>query len=75
MRELIRSNEPVLLSFAQALLRDAGVAVTLADQNMSVMEGSIGVFPRRLLVAAEDWDRAERLLIEAELDQWIWRDG
>lgn len=75
MREIIRSNDPVLMSFAQALLRDAGMETMLADQNMSIMEGSIGVFPRRLLVASDDWLRAERVLVESDLGQWVWRDG
>jgi len=47
----------------------------VADQNMSVMEGSIGILPRRLLVASGDWLRAERVLMEADLGKWIWRDG
>jgi hypothetical protein len=75
MREIIRSNDAVLLSFAQVLLRDAGVETVVADQNMSILEGSIGIFPRRLLVASDDWLRAERLLAEADLGDWIWRDG
>lgn len=75
MREIIRSNDPVLMSYAQVLLRDAGMEAVVADQNMSVLEGSIGILPRRLLVASGDWQRAESVLIEAELGEWIWRDG
>lgn len=75
MREIIRCNDPVLMSFAQVLLRDAGMEAVEVDQNMSIMEGSIGAFPRRLLVATDDWRRAERVLVEAELGAWIWRDG
>jgi hypothetical protein len=70
MREIIRSNDPVLLSFAQVLLRDAGLESVLADVNMSVLEGSIGVLPRRLLVASDDWLRAERVLVQADLGNW-----
>ena len=62
------------MSFAQVLLRDAGMESMVADQNMSIMEGSIGVFPRRLLVASDEWRHAERVLVEAELGEWIWRD-
>lgn len=75
MREIIRSNDPVLMSFAQVLLRDAGMETVVADQNMSIMEGSIGVFPRRLLVLSDEWLKAERVLVEADLGEWIWRDG
>ena len=74
MREIIRSNDPVLLSFAQVLLRDAGLESVLADVNMSVLEGSIGVLPRRLLVASDDWLRAERVLVQADLGNWVNRD-
>lgn len=71
MQELMRSNDIVLINFVEALLRDAGCAVVIADQNMSVMEGSIGAFPRRVLVAAEDLAQARRVLRDAELGAWI----
>ncbi|MBB3949635.1 DUF2007 domain-containing protein [Aureimonas jatrophae] len=67
MLELIRTNDPVLLSFAQSLLKDAGIAHFLADAHMSVLDGSIGVLPRRLLVDRNEIDRARRLLRDAEL--------
>ena len=51
MIELIRTNDAVVISFAEALLRDAGIACFVADQNMSVLDGSIGILPRRLMVA------------------------
>ncbi len=65
MRELIRSNDPVLLSAIGALLDGAGVRYLVFDQNMSVLEGSIGVLARRLLVHEEQLDEARRLLTEA----------
>src|SRR5262245_46680563 len=55
MRELLRSNDAVLINYAQSLLRQAGIASFLADQHTSAAEGSIGAFPRRLMVGAEDW--------------------
>ncbi len=67
MLELIRSNDPVLLSFAQSLLKDAGIGHFLADAHMSVLDGSIGVLPRRLLVDGDEIERARRLLRDAEL--------
>jgi len=75
MRELLRSNDAVLLSFAEAVLREAGIASYLADQYISVVEGSIGAFPRRLLVSDDDRDAARRALSQAGLDQWLIGDG
>jgi putative signal transducing protein len=75
MRELIRTNDFVLLSFVEALLRDSKIAAVVADQNMSVMEGSIGILPRRLLVDEDSWPQAKRLLEEADLGRWISRQG
>jgi hypothetical protein len=62
MREILKSNNPVLLSFAQALLSDADIAHEVFDTNMSIMDGSLGILPRRLMVADEDFTRARTLL-------------
>ncbi|MGQ7792237.1 putative signal transducing protein [Faunimonas sp. B44] len=67
MNELLRSNDPVLLSYVQALLNEAGIVHTLADLNMSVIEGSIGILPRRILVPSRHLAAARRLLDEAGL--------
>jgi hypothetical protein len=66
MKELLRTNNFVYLSFAEAVLKDAGVDVLIFDAHMSVMEGSLGVLPRRLMVADEDFSRARKILAEAE---------
>ncbi len=50
MRELVRTNDAVLISAIEALLNGAHIAHMVVDQNMSVLEGSIGIFPRRILV-------------------------
>ena len=71
MREILRSNNPVLLSFVEVLLRDAGVQPLVADGNMSIMEGSIGVLPRRILVSSDELIRARRVLEEAGLGHWV----
>ena len=63
------------ISFAQAVLKEAGIANFVADQHMSVAEGSIGAFPRRLLVDAADWTAARRALMEAGLGKWLVDDG
>jgi hypothetical protein len=65
MRVIATSNDPVRLSFLVALLADAGIRATVLDQHMSVVEGSIGAIPRRLMVAEEDYSRARRVLVEA----------
>jgi len=58
----MRSNDLVHLSWAEAMLRSAGIDSVLADVHVSSVEGSIGILPRRLLVAAEDADEARRVL-------------
>lgn len=67
MKELFRTNDAVLLSYVDALLSDAGIGHMVADQNMSIVEGSIGALPRRMLVESSRWDQAVRLLSEAGL--------
>lgn len=62
MEELLRTTDPTLVPFATALLRGEHIDCFALDTNMSVMEGSIGVFPRRLMVRAEDLERARRIL-------------
>ncbi len=75
MREILRSNDAVLIGFAQSLLRQAGIGNFLADQHISIVEGSIGAFPRRLLVGEADWTAAKRMLDEAGLGAWLVADG
>ena len=72
MHELLRSNDAVLLSFAEAVLRQMGIFCLVADQHISVIEGSIGAFPRRLLVDSDDATAGRRALEEAGLGQWIY---
>lgn len=71
MRELIRTNDRVLLSFVETLLRDAGIESFPADSNMSVLEGSIGILPQRLLVSSNSYDEACRVMRGADLGQWV----
>lgn len=68
MKELFRSNDAVLLSYVEAILSDAGVAHQIADGYMSIMEGSLGVLPRRMLVAEDEWAQARRILKQADLE-------
>jgi hypothetical protein len=65
VRELVRTNDPVLISALEALLNGACIKHMVVDQNMSVLEGSIGIFPRRILVGEEEIDVARQLLEDA----------
>jgi len=66
MKELLRSNDVVRLSWIQALLADAGIDCLVLDQHTSLVEGSIGAIPRRLMVAERDHRRAQSLVAEAD---------
>ena len=68
MIELIRTNDVVLLSFAESLMRDANIPCMIADQSMSVLEGSLGLLPKRLLVAEDMAQDARRIMIDAGLE-------
>ena len=65
MKELIRTNDAVVISFVESLLKDAGIGCLVADRNMSVLDGSIGVLPRRVMVLEEDMEAARRILVDA----------
>ncbi len=67
MKELLRTTDIVLLSYVNSLLNDACVSVLIADVHVSSVEGSIGAFPRRLLVPAEDWEESVSILTAAGL--------
>lgn len=62
MKQLMRTNDPTQIAFAQALLAGEGIDCFELDVNMSVLDGSIGILPRRVMVAARDFDRAARAL-------------
>ena len=65
MKELIRTNDPVLLSWLRALLADRGIESVVFDTHTSVLEGSASAIPRRLMVGDDDHPRARRALAEA----------
>lgn len=67
MRELVRTNDAVLLSAIGALLDGAGIDYLIMDQNMSILEGSLGVIPRRILVDDDDLRDARQVLTDAGL--------
>ncbi|MBL6636929.1 MAG: DUF2007 domain-containing protein [Planktomarina sp.] len=54
MKELLRTTDPTIIAFAQMLLRGEDIACFEFDVNTSIIEGSIGILPRRLMVADRD---------------------
>ena len=75
MREIVRTNDPVLVSAVEALLQGAKIPHVVLDQNMSVLEGSLGILPRRVLVDQEYAAAARRLLADAGLGHELRPDG
>lgn len=67
MHELVRTNDIVLVSAVGALLDGAKIPHMVLDQNMSVLEGSLGILPRRILVDESNLAAARRLLMDAGL--------
>ncbi len=68
MDELLATNDAVLISFACSLLKDASIEHFVADTNMSIFEGSLGIIPRRILVDRDRLNEARRIMREAGLD-------
>jgi Putative prokaryotic signal transducing protein len=67
LRELVRTNDPVLVNAIEALLKGAEIPHVVLDGNMSVLEGSIGILPRRILVDEEHLAEARQILQDAGL--------
>ncbi len=70
MKELVRSNDPVFISWLMAALEGARINALLLDQHMSIVEGSLGILPRRVLVAEDQFDAAKAIM-EAGPDQAV----
>ena len=67
MKAVIRTTDPVVVSFASSVLDEAGVQYLVLDTNASIVEGSIGILPQRLTVAEDDVGRARTALAAAGL--------
>ena len=65
MKELLRTNDLVKISWVTALLSDCGIEALVLDGNTSIVEGSIGAIPRRIMVVDEDFTAARRVLDDA----------
>jgi hypothetical protein len=68
MKELLRTNDPTTIAYATALLQGEDIDCFAMDVHMSVLEGSVGVLPRRLMVRDADLYRAERTLTDNHID-------
>ena len=71
MIAILKTVNPATLSFAQAVLKEADIPFFLMDQNVSIIDGSIGIIPRRLMVVDEDIDDARQAFIDAGLSDEI----
>ncbi|NSX53834.1 DUF2007 domain-containing protein [Parasulfitobacter algicola] len=67
MKELLRTNDPTIIAFAKALLEGEGIDCFEMDVNMSVLEGSIGIMPRRLMVRSKDHWMAVRAMTDNDI--------
>jgi hypothetical protein len=70
MEELLRTNDPTLIPYASALLKAEDIEFFVLDLNMSVLEGSIGVLPRRVMVLADDLPKARKVLSDNGIDPY-----
>jgi len=68
MKELLRTTDPVKLAFATSLLEGEGIAAFQMDVHMSVLEGSLGILPRRLMVREQDMFLARAVLRDNEIE-------
>lgn len=71
MAELIRTNDPALISLIEGLLGEADIPYHVTDRSMSILEGSIGAIQKRILVPDADETAARVVLIDAELGDWL----
>ena len=69
MRMVLKTLDPVALNYAANVLSQEGIESVVCDAHASVMDGSMGFMPRRLMVLDEDFERARRLLLDTVPDQ------
>jgi len=68
MKELLRTNNAIEMSWTKAILSEVGIECVLMDQHASIMEGSICAIQQRLMVLEDDFDRAKRVIEAAQKD-------
>lgn len=67
MKELLRTNDPTIIAFASTILDGEGIGCFVLDANISVLEGSIGILPRRMMVADRDLFLARAAMRDNEI--------
>lgn len=68
MIEVMRTTNPVDISYIEAILKDAGIHMAVFDSNISIVEGSIGLFPKRVMISEDDSAAVRDLLRGTELE-------
>ncbi len=68
MKELLQTNDPKVIALATALLDAEDIACFQFDVNMSILDGSIGILPRRVMVADRDLFMARAVMRDAEIE-------
>jgi hypothetical protein len=71
MKELLRTTDPTVIAFAKALLQGEDIEVFELDVHMSILDGSIGILPRRLMVRTQDHFLAHRALVDNGIDPGV----
>jgi hypothetical protein len=75
MRELVLTDDPVLVNFIETLLKDAGIVAHVFDRHSNALLGAVGRAPQRIVVEDDDWPRAVEVLKQAGLENWIVERG
>ena len=73
MKEILRTTDPTAIAFSTALLRGEDIDCFVMDVHMSILEGGIGIFPRRLMVADRDAFRARAILKDNDVEEVVER--
>lgn len=71
MREIVLTTDLVVVSYVESLLHSAGIDTAILDRNAAAMPGTVGNVPQRIVVAADNWEQARRILVDAGLEKWI----
>lgn len=71
MKELLRTTDPTVIAFAKALLQGEDIAVFELDVHMSILDGSLGILPRRLMVRDRDHFMARAVLVDNDIDPGV----
>ena len=66
MKELFRTHDPVFLSWATAILKEAGIETIIFDEHMGIAQGSLGAIEKRLMVSDKDFHGAQSLIREMD---------